>query len=70
MISGNKGCLDWTVFIHMLKQDSLTDWWFIMDSLTTITVSTGSDFIKEWTVDLIHLCTINFRKPLSHVYSL
>ena len=60
MVTGDKSGFDGTVLIHVFEQDGLTDRWFVMDSFATVPVSTGSDFIKEWTVYLVHLGTIHF----------
>ena len=37
-----------------------------MNSLATITISTCTDFIKEWAVDLIHLSAVHFGESLGH----
>mgnify|MGYP000858810223 FL=1 len=37
-----------------------------MNSLTTISVSAGSYFVKEGTVDLIHFGTIDLGKAFGH----
>jgi hypothetical protein len=60
IITINKCSLNCIIFIHMFKTDSLTNRWFIMDSLTTITIPTSTHLIKKWTVNFIHLGSIDF----------
>ena len=55
------------VFIHVLETDSLAYGRFIVNSLATIPVPASAHFVEKWTVDFVHLCTVDLGKPISHL---
>jgi hypothetical protein len=65
-ITRNESGFDGAVFIHMLKEHCLADGWFVMNSFATVTISAGSYFVKEWTVDFVHFRAVHFGESLGH----
>lgn len=53
--------LDRIVFVHVLEEDCLADWGFVVDSLAAVPVPAGPNFVEEGTVYLVHLGTIDLR---------
>ena len=52
----------------MFQKHGLANWRFVVDSLATVSVATGSYFIEERTVDFIHFCSIDFGESFCHEY--
>lgn len=67
IVSINKSSLHSIVLIHVLQTDSLTNWRFVMNSLTAVTVPAGPHFIEKRAIHLIHFGTIDFGEPVSHL---
>lgn len=65
-ITRNESGFDGAVFVHMLKEHCLADGWFVMNSFATVTISAGSYFVKEWTVDFVHFRAVHFGESLGH----
>jgi hypothetical protein len=62
----NKSSFDCIVFVHMLKADGLADRRFVMNSLAAVSVAACPDFVEEWTVDFVHLCSVDLRQSICH----
>jgi len=50
----------------MLEKDCLADGRLVVDTLATVSVTTGSYFVEEGTVDFVHLCAVDFGESLCH----
>jgi hypothetical protein len=51
----------------MFETDSLTNGWFVVDSLATVAVPTSTHFIEEWAVDFVHFGPVDLGQPISHL---
>lgn len=50
----------------MLQADGLADRRFVMNSLAAVSVAACPNFVEEWAVDFVHLCSVDLRQSICH----